>query len=118
MIPIEIIALILLLMRIGSGVFILIVMKKQWELLKVPIEPHLMRFRMVLFALSLAIFIGNIIPVIIDAATLFFDTTRPPFLSVTSVSYAMSNAITALLSAYFIHTLYRIAAKDDREKEV
>jgi hypothetical protein len=114
MISLQMVAAFLLLARIASDVYIYGVLKKQYELLKLPIHPALKQFRLVLFLLSIGIFIGNIIPIAIDGITVLgaLDLGRPSALRTISVLYTGSNALTALLSAYLIHTLYRLAAND------
>jgi hypothetical protein len=107
---IELLASILLLALIGSMTFIFMVLIKQWRLLKVPIEPEVNRFRKVLFMLSLAIFLGNFVPIFIDAATLFVETGRPTNLKAISVAYAFSNALTSLCSSFLIWLLYKLAS--------
>lgn len=103
-------ALTLLITHIASMVFIFLVLKRQWALMKLPIPPNIKRFRLTLFILSLAIFAGNIVPIIIDSLTLFIDTGRPQTVKPVSLMYAYSNGITALVSSYLIWTLYRLAA--------
>lgn len=115
MIPIKILAVVLLTTHAGSAVFIFNVLRKQALLLRMPIDSYLKHFRIILFALSLAIFAGNIIPIFIDGATLFVNLGRTPSVRPISVLYAISNALTAFISAYLIHMLYRLAAN---EKEV
>lgn len=119
--PIETIALFLLLARLGSAFFITKVLINQAKLLNAPIEDRLYpirgslkRFRLILFILSLAILAGNLVPITIDLVTLFFETSRPAILKPLSIAYATSNALTSLVSAYLIYTLYRIS-KSERE---
>lgn len=112
MISIKILAIVLLAMHAGSAAYIFNVLRKQASLLRLPIDTYLKHFRIVLFALSLAIFLGNIIPIFIDGVTLFVDIGRTPSVRPISVLYAVSNALTALVSAYLIHMLYRLAANE------
>lgn len=111
-IPIELLALILLVLHLGSVVYIGGVLRKQWRLLKVPIYPEIKRFRRVLFTLSAIILIGNAIPIFVDLVTILTNNSlgRTPSVKPISFAYAMSNALTALVSAYLIHTLYKLAA--------
>lgn len=106
---------ILLLARIGSQLFIITVIRKQYALSKLPIYPEIKHFRNVLFILSLVLFVGNFIPITIDLATLFTETGRPAQLGAVSVLYTVSVAIVSLLSAYLIHKLYKLA---DTTKQV
>ena len=89
-----------------------VVIRKQWALFKLPIDHSILRFRRTLFFLTLAIFIGNIIPAVIDLLTLFDLTTRPLTVQLPSVLYSFDNSITALLSSYLIWRLYRLAADE------
>jgi hypothetical protein len=110
MIPIQIIAAILLLARLASDFYMARVLRKQWKLLKLPIEPEIKRFRKVLFILSIVIFVGNFIPIIIDSITLLYGNPgRPAAVRPISLMYAVSNASVAFFSAYLIHLLYKLA---------
>ena len=122
-IPIEILALILLLIHSGSVVYMINVIRKQWALMKLPpdvsvlIDPtseqieEVKYFRRVLFVLSLVILIGNLIPIFVDLATIIFNnpTGRPDHVKIISLMYALSNALTELISAYLINLLYRLS---------
>jgi len=112
MIPLKLLAFVLLVMHIASAVYIFTVLRKQARLLMLPIDTYLKHFRMALFALSAAIFVGNIIPIVIDVLTLLVPINRPVSVSFVSLAYALSNALTALVSAYLIHMLYRLAANE------
>lgn len=109
-VSIQSLALILALLHIGSVFFISFVIRRQLGLFKIETPEYLKHFRRVLFTLSVIILIGNIIPIVVDLLTLFVETGRPHQLRVVSVLYALSNAITALVSAYLIWRLYRLAA--------
>lgn len=124
MISLQIIAAFLLLARVGSDIYIGIVLKKQWRLLRSPIKnaaqypltymKKLRRFRMVLFTLSIVIFFSNVVPIVIDLITVIgIDQGRPNALRTISIMYATSNALGAFFSAYLINTLYRLAAQED-----
>lgn len=111
----------LLLGRAVSLTFIILVLRRQWQLLKLPIEREIKTFRKILFILSCAILAGNIIPVIIDVLTLFVNTGRPPQVRAISIAYAYSNSLTAATSSLLIWFLYRLAAirpSDSLEKSV
>lgn len=115
MISIQIIAAILLIIRIFSIVFMSSVIRKQFRLFKLPIREEVRMFRVVLFILAIVILIGNAIPVIVDTVTLLTDVPRSPFLSHLSVTYALSNAITSLSSSLLIWFLYRISEDSHRK---
>ena len=106
---IQALALLLLIGRAISITFIVLVIIKQWRLMRLPIDKEVVIFRRVFFVLSLIILAGNIIPIIIDVLTLFIETGRPANLRPISVSYALSNSFTAAVSAALIWSLYRLA---------
>lgn len=110
---IKTIAAILLLGHIISASFMVLVVKRQLALSKLPIDPELLPFRKTLSRLSLAILIGNFIPIAIDILTIVTTDSlhREETPSVAGVIYAFSNAVTAVISAYLIWTLYKQAAK-------
>lgn len=113
MLSIKVLASILMLGHIGSTIYISGVLRKQYSLLRLPIHPALRRFRHVLFILSLLILLGNVLPIIIDGLTLVVNNTgRPSHVRLISILYALSNAVVQFVSAYLIHTLYRLAAND------
>lgn len=129
MVDIETIALLLLIGRLISVTFILLVLHRQYRLFGTQIDFELVpnltkyqrrnvyRIRRILFALSVIIFLGNLIPIAIDALTLFVETGRPAILRPVSVMYAFSNSLTAMFSAIMIWTLYKIAGLGTDEKK-
>lgn len=116
---IQALAFMLLIGHILSLIFIILVIKKQWRLLKLPVaggdSETVRHFRRMFFFLSLAIVAGNVIPVIIDTLTLFVETGRPAQLKPISVAYAFSNMTTAVVSAFLIWMMYRIASRSNLE---
>ncbi len=110
---IKTVAFILLLGHIVSAVFMLFVVRRQRILSKLPIDPELLPFRKTLNRLSLAILVGNFIPIIIDVLTITAHDSlrREDSPSTIGIMYAVSNAVTAAISAYLIWTLYKQAAK-------
>lgn len=115
MVSIVIIAFILLVMRLISAGFMLSVLRKQWKSLKKPIDKDLVVFQRILFGMSVIIFLGNAVPIVIDTVTLFVETSRPDQLAALSVSYALSNALTAMMSAILIWFMYRIAENSTKD---
>lgn len=107
------VALLLLLGRIVSVVFISLVIKRQLALFKKPIDPGLVGLRRTLFLLSLGVFVGNLIPIAIDILTIATASSlhREDSPSIAGVTYALSNCVTASVSAVLIWTMYRQAAK-------
>lgn len=120
MISITLYAAILLLVRIVSMTFITLVLKRQWALLKLPIKnaeqynvKALKHFRIVLFTIVLVIFIGNLVPAIIDIATILqANTGRPDTVNPVSLIYTLTASVTSLISSYLIWRLYRLAADE------
>ena len=120
MISITLYAAILLLVRIVSMTFITLVLKRQWALLKLPIKnaeqynvKALKHFRIVLFMLVLVIFIDNLVPAIIDIATILHaNTGRPNTVQPVSLIYTLTASVTSLVSSYLIWQLYRLAADE------
>lgn len=121
-VSIEVYAIILLLIRVASMTFIFFVLKRQFGLFKLPIKNSdivdakaLKHFRAVLFFLALIIFIGNILPAVIDISSLLnVSNGRPSLVQPISFAYTLSASITSLLSSYLIWRLYRLAA-DEKE---
>lgn len=123
MVSIQVIAGFLLIARLISVVFIGMVLVLQAKLFGTNIDftlvPNLSKFqkrniylaRKVLFALAIIVFLGNMIPIIIDAITAFNDNSlgRNPEVPTISIAYAAGNALTAMFSAIFIWVLYKLA---------
>lgn len=119
-----IIASILLLIRIVASVFLWKVLKIQVDLLRRPIKVDeamyneqdivdVWNFRKFLHYTTIALFVGNFIPIILDALVVLqwfgvFDgfRTRPVL-----IIYAISNAVTMLLAAILINSIYKLAVE-------
>jgi len=111
-------ASILLALHLISGVFIALVIKRQWGLFKDMIDHSLLVYRKVLFALSCVIFLGNLNPILINLQTILFGPgARPAKLQPISISYAVSNAVVAMISAILIFILYKMAADATSKKD-
>jgi hypothetical protein len=110
---IKIIALTLLTARIVSVVFLLSVLRKQWAVLRTKDHPELGTLRRVLFYLSMVIFLGQFVPILIDAATLVAQVKRSDP-NPLGVAYAYSNAFTAMISSLLLWFVYRLAAVSNR----
>lgn len=110
---IKTVALLLLLGRLVSAVFMVLVVRRQRALSKIAINPQLMPLRKTLSRLSIAVLVGNIIPIIIDILTIAAANSleREDSPSVIGVMYGFSNCITSAVSAYLIWTLYKQAEK-------
>lgn len=104
------IATLLLLGKIISLVFILLVLKKQWNIRKKTIHPTLRKYRTILFVLALVILIGTIIPIVVDLLTLLTNIDRENSPSIAGIIYAFSNDITFLIASILIWTLYKLSS--------
>lgn len=104
------IALCLLIMRLASVSFMVMVIRKQIGLFAGAADRYIRMQRRVLFTFALMLLAGNIIPILIDIATLMVDTgrTNPKALS---VAYAFSNAGTSILHSVMVWVIYRIAER-------
>ena len=107
---IKVLATILLIGHTVSAGFIFFVLKRQLALFRLKIDPELVTFRRVLFFLSVAIFLGNFVPIGIDLLTIFSNLPRAKA-SPAGIYYAFSNMLVMMLSAGLIWTMYRLAAK-------
>lgn len=122
MISLQIYILVLLGISAVSMYFIFGVLFKQIRLLKAPFEQAdqydeatrkiLVRFRYVLFIISLTIIIMGLIPVIINLITLFVDTGRPKTVGPVSLVYSLGVHLQGLLLSYLVSRLYRLASNE------
>ena len=108
--PIRLLAALLLVIQVGTIVFIVSVLKKQMDLFKLAVPKEIQKFRRRLFALALVIFLGNIIPMAVGLLTVLGVVTR----SATHVNwvsglYSASNTLTLFFSALLIWIMYRLA---------
>ena len=121
MVDIQTIALFLLIGRIVSTTFIIWVLTLQFKLFKTRIDfslvpnitkmekRHVYLIRRLLFGLSVALLLSNMVPIAIDTLTLFAETERPANLAPISVAYAASNSFFAMISGFMVWMLYRVA---------
>ncbi len=123
MVAIQTIAIFLLIARLISVLFIGMVLILQARLFGTKIDfslvPNLNRFqkrniylaRKVLFSLAVIVFLGNMVPILIDAITIIGNNSvgRNAEVPTISIAYAASNALTAMFSAIFIWALYKLA---------
>lgn len=109
-------ATILLIMGIVSSGFMIYVARRQLKLFKKPITNVRGRhFRRNMFLITVIIIVTNLIPIGIDAATLFIDTGRPPQVRVLSFVYAFSIHLEFLLLSLVLWQNYRLATKSELE---
>lgn len=103
------ISAILFVLHLLASTFMLMVIKRQIGLFKKYIDPELRAFRLVLFLLSMSIFLGNLIPLTIDFINAVGVTTDEVPLG--RILYINTNAIVSVISAGLIWSMYRMAAK-------
>lgn len=122
MISIELYVAILLAISAVSMYFIIGVILKQIRLFKAPFEDAdqyddqtiktVLRFRIVLFIISLVIILMGMIPITINILTLVIDTGRPKVVQPISLIYSLGVHIQGLLLSYFVSRLYRLASNE------
>lgn len=109
---IKTLAALMLIGHLIAVIFGTIVLKRQNSLFKRPIRQSAKRNRHLLFALSLVLMAGNIIPVGIDLLTLVVTLPRPVTVSWLSVLYAISNAyLVAAASSLIMWLIYKDAER-------
>lgn len=106
---IKTLAFLLLVGRLVSLVFLLLVLVRQVRLFKIPVSLQLNRYRMVLLIICIIGIVGTFVPILIDSLTLVSAVSRGTPQPI-GVAYAFSNNLTALAQAVFIWVLYRMAA--------
>lgn len=115
---IKIYAAILLILRIASLYFIGAVLKRQLELFKLFIDKEIRTYRRILFVLAVAIFIGNLIPGLIDILTITSTLTRSSqTINGVGLVYSSAWAATSLLSSVLIWWLYRMSHSVDKSHQ-
>ena len=123
---IELLAFILLVLRLIATHFLIRVLKAQWELMKRPLSSHarslvdeqdIIAYRKQLFYLTLALAGSNLLPIVFDLfimtkriGIIWFTVTTTEFLIV----YTISNALAAILAAVLIFRIYRNALEVDQ----
>jgi hypothetical protein len=111
-------AFILLAGRIVSLIFTGLVLYRQIRLSKLAAPSWLVSFRRVLLGLTLVIFIGNFIPMVIDILVLVDEVQRNSPNPV-GVAYALDSNLTAVFASIAIWSLYKLAQKSiERGDEV
>lgn len=99
-------AAILLGLRVIAMIFMAYVLKEQMRLLRENNPPDVQLTRWILFIFALILFLGNIIPMIIDLVTLFTKLDRETDPSALSLSYAFNNAGTDAIQAVVLFGFY------------
>jgi len=125
MITLEIYVVMLLIISAVSMYFIIGVLIKQIRLIKAPFELDseyddatkkvLIKFRQILFIISMTIVFTGLIPIVINIATLLFDLERPLIVQPIGFLYTVGVHVNGLLLSYLVSRLYRLASN---EKEI
>lgn len=107
---IQTLALLLLIGRLISDAFIIMVLRKQWRIRKLPTHPRLAQLRRVLTLLAVLVFIGNIYPLLLDAFTLWDASIRTARnVNLVGVLYSLDNNLTFMFASILIWGLYKIS---------
>lgn len=107
---IQLLAFLLLIGRLVSDIFIILVLRRQWRIRKIPTHPRLSNLRRVLTLLATLVFIGNIYPLVLDALTLAYPGIRTsPTVNLVGVFYTLGNSFTFMFASILIWCLYKLA---------
>lgn len=107
---IQLLALLLLIGRIVSDFFIILVLRRQWKLRKTKTHPKLTAVRKVLGLLAILVFLGNIWPLVLDAFTLFYPGIRSTqHVNFVGLTYSLDNNLTFMFASILIYALYRLS---------
>lgn len=102
----RLIAVILLAGRLLTVIFVGLVIRLQIQLLKQNRGPELQWYRKSLLALTLILFIGNFVPIVIDSLGVFGKGSFSLLLL-----YVFSNNLTAMIAAFITWFVYHMAGK-------
>lgn len=107
---IQLLAFLLLLGRLVSEFFITRVIIRQWKIRNIKTHPRIMAIKKVLFYLAIAVFIGNIYPLVLDILTLVWPGIRSTQnVNIVGVAYSLDNNLTFVIASILIWTLYKLA---------
>ena len=107
---IQLLALLLLGGRLISDFFIILVLRKQWAIRKIPTHPRLAQLRRILSLLAVLVFVGNIFPLFLDLWTLFYPGVRSTQnVNAVGVFYSLDNNLTFMFASILIWLLYKIS---------
>lgn len=107
---IQLLAFLLLIGRLVSDFFIIMVLRRQWKIRKTRTHPRLMQVRRVLTLLAVLVFIGNIYPLLLDAYTLIDAGVRTSrSVNIVGVIYSLDNNLTFMFASILIWTLYKLS---------
>lgn len=98
--------------QLGSAIFMGVVIHRQIGLFGLLIQADIVWFRRVLFVLALVIFLGNMIPLVVDILTVMDLVKRSAsHINTVGLYYTASNTLVAFFSSVLIWLLYRLAAR-------
>lgn len=107
---IQVLAALLLVGRVISIMFNILVIRRQWVIRKIPTHPRLLNIRRVLSLLAILILLGNIYPFLLDIYTLFYPGVRSTqTVNFVGVAYSLDNNLTFMFASILIWTLYKLA---------
>ncbi len=107
---IQVLAFLLLIGRLVSDLFIVLVLIRQWKIRRTRIHPKLMAIRRILSTLAMLVFIGNLYPLWLDLVTLFDPAIRTSqVVNLKGVIYSIDNNFTFMFASILIYMLYRLA---------
>lgn len=112
---IGIIAAILLTIRVIAVRKLYKVLKTQIELLRRPIDPEVWEFRRSLHYMTLALLVGNILPIVLDFLVVLDELGWIAHYRTIFVitAYAISNAVMMLIAVTMIKRMYDLANQAD-----
>lgn len=103
-------AFILLIGRLVSDFFIVLVLRRQWKLRKTKSHPRLMTYRKILSLLAILIFLGNVYPLLLDIYTLSNPEIRSTrTVNLQGVIYSLDNNFTFMFASILIWVLYKLS---------
>jgi hypothetical protein len=107
---IQLLAFLLLMGRLVSETFIILVLRRQWRIRAILTHPRLANLRRILSLLAILVFIGNIYPLLLDLFTLFHPGIRTSQnVNLVGVFYSLGNSMTFMFASILIWTLYKLA---------
>lgn len=108
------IAFVLLILRLTSLVFVVLVLRSQIRLMKMHIESELAGFRNVMLALGYVLLIGSFLPIVID---FYYSFIYKGAYGGLLVYYAISNCLSHLAASILLWNIYRIAGREIESNE-
>lgn len=107
---IQLLAGFLLVGRLVSEVFMVLVIIRQWKISKLRTHPTILKLRRALSLLAIIVFVGNLYPLFLDLYTLFNPAIRTsPVVNLAGAIYSVDNNLTFLFASILIWTLYKLS---------